>query len=246
MANLGSAAGGTAASDVVLRGELFKAGKDGGNFKVRWFELSKKGELSWAESDSTQAKGSQPMLHCQIVLDKIEKAGKGDVETRYGFSIHPPGVGFGRQHKLQASSLEERQLWVDQLERAAHPDVQRAVLFSGGRIVTMSKPAAKGRLGLELADSFSLTPGGACVTVTAIEENAAAAEAGLLVGDVIISMGPTVLRNHSVALRSFCNAVGEMTLRLAVLTREAQRAAHRHAHTPPLRSPLPLSHPSPA
>ena len=42
----------------------------------------------------------------------------------------------------------------------------------------MSKPAAKGRLGLELADSFSLTPGGACVTVTAIEENAAAAEAG--------------------------------------------------------------------
>ena len=212
--------GGTAPTDSVIRGELFKAGKDGaGQFKLRWFELTKKGELSWAESEAAVAKGTQPLRGCQIVMESIDR-GKGELDARYGFSIHPPGAGLVK-HKLQASSMEERLVWVDALERAAHPEAQRAPLIANTRLVSMNKPPGKGRLGLELADSASLTGQPTpCVTVTAVED--IAAEAGLLVGDIILMMGPTVLRNHSVALRCFANAGGEMTLRLACLTREVR------------------------
>ena len=217
------ASGGTAPRDALMRGELFKAGKDGGNFKLRWFELNKKGELNWAEGESAPLKGSQPLRDCQIVIDKSERVAvaKGVTETRFGFSIYPPGVAMGRQHKLQASSLEERQLWVDALEKSAHPDAQRASLFNGGRIVVMKKSAGR-RLGLELADSASLTGVGGAPCVTVTDVNDIAADAGLLPGDMVLMMGPTVLRNHSVALRCFANAVGEMTLRLALLTREVR------------------------
>jgi len=214
------ASGGTAPHDSAIRGELFRAGKDGSNYKVRWFELTKKGDLSWGEGEAALLKGSQPLLGCQIVMEKSERVGKGESETRFGFSLSPPGVGLGRSHRLQATSLTERQLWVDALEKAAHPDAQRSTLFSGGRFITLAKQP-KGRLGLELADSASLMGIGApCVTVTAVED--VAAEAGLLVGDMVLMMGPTVLRNHSVALRTFANAAGEMTLRLAVLNREVR------------------------
>ena len=212
--------GSTAPPDSVIRGELFKAGKDGaGQFKLRWFELTKKGELSWAESEAAVAKGTQPMRGCQIVMESIER-GKGELDARFGFSIHPPGAGLIK-HKLQASSMEERLVWVDALEKAAHPDAQRASLIANTRLVSMNKPPGRARLGLELADSASLTGQPTpCVTVTNVEE--IAAEAGLLVGDIILMMGPTVLRNHSVALRCFANAVGEMTLRLACMTREVR------------------------
>ena len=146
------ASGGTAPHDSAIRGELFRAGKDGSNYKVRWFELTKKGDLSWGEGEAALLKGSQPLLGCQIVMEKSERVGKGESETRFGFSLSPPGVGLGRSHRLQATSLTERQLWVDALEKAAHPDAQRSTLFSGGRFITLAKQP-KGRLGLELADS---------------------------------------------------------------------------------------------
>ena len=179
----------------VIRGELFRAGKDGSNYKVRWFELTKRGDLSWGEGEAAALKGSQPLLGCQLVMEKTERVGKSESEMRFGFSLSPPVVG-GRSHRLQASSLEERQLWVDALEKAAHPDAQRSALFSGGRVVTLTK-RGKSPLGLELANSTDYMGVGAPgVVVTAVEADAA--EAGLLVGDMLLMLGPTVLRNREV------------------------------------------------
>ena len=190
--------GGSAPHDSVIRGELFRAGKDGSNYKVRWFELTKRGDLSWGEGEAAALKGSQPLLGCHLVMEKTERVGKAESETRFGFSLTPPpGVGPGRSHRLQASSLEERQLWVDALEKAAHPEAQRSALFSGGRVVTLTK-RGKAPLGLELANSTDYMGVGAPgVVVTAVED--IAAEAGLLLGDMLLMMGPTVLRNREVA-----------------------------------------------
>ena len=183
--------------ECVIRGELFRAGRDDSKYKVRWFELTKKGDLTWGEGEVAALKASMPMLGCQIVLEKGERVGKSESETRFGFSVSAPGVG-GRPLRLQASSLEERQLWVDALEKAAHPDAQRSTLFSGGRVLTLVKQTNKAPLGLELANSTDYMGVGAPgVVVTAVD--GAAAEAGLLVGDMILMLGATVLRNREVA-----------------------------------------------
>ena len=183
--------------ECVIRGELFRAGRDDSKYKVRWFELTKKGDLTWGEGEVAALKASMPMLGCQIVLEKGERVGKSESETRFGFSVSAPGVG-GRPLRLQASSLEERQLWVDALEKAAHPDAQRSTLFSGGRVVTLTKQANKVPLGLELANSTDYMGVGAPgVVVTAVD--GPAAEAGLLVGDMLLMLGATVLRNREVA-----------------------------------------------
>ena len=138
--------------ECVIRGELFRAGRDDSKYKVRWFELTKKGDLTWGEGEVAALKASMPMLGCQIVLEKGERVGKSESETRFGFSVSAPGVG-GRPLRLQASSLEERQLWVDALEKAAHPDAQRSTLFSGGRVLTLGKLiAAADVVGEEVGD----------------------------------------------------------------------------------------------
>ena len=176
----------------VIRGELFRAGKDGSNYKVRWFELTKRGDLSWGEGEAAALKGSQPLLGCQLVMEKTERVGKSESEMRFGFSLSPPVVG-GRSHRLQASTHSWRS---SRLEKAAHPDAQRSALFSGGRVVTLTK-RGKSPLGLELANSTDYMGVGAPgVVVTAVEADAA--EAGLLVGDMLLMLGPTVLRNREV------------------------------------------------
>ena len=223
--------------DSVIRGELFRAGKDGSNYKIRWFELTKRGDLSWGEGEAAALKGSQPLLGCQLVMEKTEKVGKSESEMRFGFSLSPPGVG-GRSHRLQASSLEERQLWVDALEKAAHPDAQRSALFSGGRVVTLTK-RGKAPLGLELANASDFMGVGAPgVVVTAVEANAA--EAGLLVGDMLLMMGPTVLRNREVAPH---------TLAVARVRVGGVPSPHPHLHPNPDPNPnpppIPTHSPSP-
>lgn len=218
----------------MIRGELFRAGRDDSKYKVRWFELTKKGDLTWGEGEVAALKASMPMLGCQIVLEKGERVGKSESETRFGFSVSAPGVG-GRPLRLQASSLEERQLWVDALEKAAHPDAQRSALFSGGRVVTLIKQG-KVPLGLELANSTDYMGVGAPgVVVTGVE--GAAAEAGLLVGDMLLMTGPTVLRNREVAPHT-----------LAVARDRVGRDPHltlTSSHPHPKPSPTPSPHASP-
>ena len=56
--------------ECVIRGELFRAGRDDSKYRVRWFELTKKGDLTWGEGEVAALKASMPMLGCQIVLSK--------------------------------------------------------------------------------------------------------------------------------------------------------------------------------
>ena len=82
--------------ECVIRGELFRAGRDDSKYKVRWFELTKKGDLTWGEGEVAALKASMPMLGCQIVLEKGERVGKSESETRFGFSVPTPGADDGR------------------------------------------------------------------------------------------------------------------------------------------------------
>ena len=223
--------------ECVIRGELFRAGRDDSKYKVRWFELTKKGDLTWGEGEVAALKASMPMLGCQIVLEKGERVGKSESETRFGFSVSAPGVG-GRPLRLQASSLEERQLWLDALEKAAHPDAQRSTLFSGGRVLTLVKQTNKAPLGLELANSTDYMGVGAPgVVVTAVD--GPAAEAGLLVGDMILMLGATVLRNREVAPHT-----------MALARDRVGRDPHltltcSHPHPKPSPTPSPRARPIP-
>ena len=227
--------------ECVIRGELFRAGRDDSKYKVRWFELTKKGDLTWGEGEVAALKASMPMLGCQIVLEKGERVGKSESETRFGFSVSAPGVG-GRPLRLQASSLEERQLWVDALEKAAHPDAQRSTLFSGGRVLTLVKQTNKAPLGLELANSTDYMGVGAPgVVVTAVD--GPAAEAGLLVGDMILMLGATVLRNREVAPHTLALARDRVG-RDPHLTLTCSHPHPKPSPTPPPRA-RPIPHPAP-
>ena len=126
-----------------LCGELFKAGETNSNFKLRWFHLHPNGELTWSETVEQAPKGTVPMRGATVQLEaepvKAEKDG-----LRYGFVITPAGAP--RTYKLQASSVEERRLWADALEAAAHPEVQSSQLVGHGRVDAAGTRAVKGLL----------------------------------------------------------------------------------------------------
>ena len=44
--------------ECVIRGELFRAGRDDSKYKVRWFELTKKGDLTWGEGEVAALKAA--------------------------------------------------------------------------------------------------------------------------------------------------------------------------------------------
>ena len=208
-----------------LCGELFKAGETNSNFKLRWFHLHPNGELTWSETVEQAPKGTVPMRGATVKLEaEPVKYDKG--ELRYGFVITPAGAP--RTYRLQASSPEERRLWADALEAAAHPEVSGSQLAGQGRVVRMVKPPPPGLLGVQLVSAAGMP----CVTVTAIDSESATA-AGLLVGDVVLAMrclaqtepgkrATTVLRSAAVANRAFGHASGELELRLAHYNREVK------------------------
>ena len=208
-----------------LCGELFKAGETNSNFKLRWFHLHPNGELAWSETVEQAPKGTVPMRGATVKLEaEPVKYDKG--ELRYGFVITPAGAP--RTYRLQASSPEERRLWADALEAAAHPEVSGSQLAGQGRVVRMVKPPPPGLLGVQLVSAAGMP----CVTVTAIDSESATA-AGLLVGDVVLAMrclaqtepgkrATTVLRSAAVANRAFGHASGELELRLAHYNREVK------------------------
>ena len=197
---------GSISSEVVLRGELFRAGEGHSSYKLRWFELTSEGTLSWSDSEGSSQRGAADLRGAQVVLGRDDREGD---ELRFNFGVVP--AGGAREYVLQSSSAEERRLWVDAMEGVAHPDVARSSLIEGsGRQITMEKPPPPEPLGIDLGSS----PGLPCVTVMGIKSDAAR-KAGLLTGDVVISLNNTTLRNAVVARRAFAAASGTIVLRLA-------------------------------
>mmetsp|Transcript_58902 Transcript_58902/g.97372 ORF Transcript_58902/g.97372 Transcript_58902/m.97372 type:complete len:433 (-) Transcript_58902:171-1469(-) len=207
-------------STCILRGELFKAGDGNSTYRLRWFELESSGELRWYEPTINERsstpprneKGSINLRGARITLEADER--RGD-EDRFGFRL-VPNCGT-RLYALQASSAEERRLWVDEIETVAQPDIFRSSLLRSGRTLQLRKePGSK--LGIDLGSR----PGYPCVTVLKAE-GAAANEAGLLAGDVVLTMDNVVLRNAVVASRMFKQAQpGILTLRLATWNHEVK------------------------
>ena len=198
----------------VLRGELFKAGESNPAYKLRWFELTAEGVLSWAEQEGQPAKSCVSLRGALIAFEPDRKPAKADGDARFGLRVTP--AGGGRSYSLRSSSDEERRFWAEAMDQAAHPNVG-ACRASAGRIVRLTRPA-DGRLGVDLGSPTG-TP---CVTVVSL--GPAAAQCGLLVGDVIVGVDVTVLRTAAIAERVF-SRIGPrqmMTLRLAGHNREVR------------------------
>ena len=202
-----SAAGG---GGLVLRGELFKSGEGNSIFKLRWFELFAHGELRWSEAEGAPGRGLSELSGLSVHLGPEESRGG---EERYGFQLVPRG-GM-RVYSLQASSAEERRLWVDALESVANPHVLRSALGGNYRVVCMQRPSPPAHWGIDLGSAIGLP----CVTVLEVSGDEARA-AGLLAGDVVLALGPTVLRTAAVAQKAFREASGLITLRLSTRNRE--------------------------
>jgi len=202
----------------VLRGELFKSGENNPAFKLRWFELFADGMLVWSEQPGSAAKGSFLLRDAIIGFETpVLKPTKSDSEGRFGLRVTP--ATSGRHYMLRASSEEERRVWAEAMDAAAH--LVSAYRFGGvGRVVKMTKPPS-GRLGIDLGSP----PGTACVTVIKLGTEATAVQSrqpGLLVGDVIVAVDNTVLRTMAIADNAFGRIVpsSTMTLRLAGWNRE--------------------------
>jgi hypothetical protein len=199
-------------SSLILRGELFKAGEGNSIYKLRWFELLAygTGELRWAEVEGAPGRGITNLFGATVHMGPDEsRAG----EERFGFQILPRG-GI-RTYALQASSAEERRLWVDAIETVASPHVTRSALGGAYRLVQMRRPPPPSQWGIDLGSATGLP----CVTVLEVSGDEARA-AGLLAGDVVLALDGTVLRTASVAQRAFREASGTVTLRLATRNRE--------------------------
>ena len=149
-----------------------------------------------------------------MAFEPDHKPSKSDGEARFGLRITP--AAGGRTYSLRTSSEEERRVWAEAMENAAHP-VSAFRSLGAGRTLRLTRPA-DGRLGIDLGSQ----PGLPCVTVINLTQTAA--EAGLLVGDVIVAIDNTVLRTLAIAERQFARVQprGAMNLRLAGWNREVR------------------------
>jgi len=191
---------------MLLRGELFKSGEGSSAYKLRWFELLGR-ELRWAESEGTPVKGSIDLRGARVYLDLEEQLGNDD---RFGMRIVPRAGP--RVYALQASSAEERRLWVEAIDLAAQPDLARSSA-SSRRHVQLKKPALNEPVGIEV----TCKSGVPCVVVDVVSGKAAV-EAGLLAGDIIVTIGDTVARSAALAWRLFKAASPGDTLSLGLAT----------------------------
>jgi len=179
------------AGSVVLRGELFKAGDGNSIYKLRWFELlgGGSGELRWSETEGAPGRGIADLFGAVVTLGPDDsRAG----EARFGFQVAPRGGS--RNYAMQASSAEERRLWVDAIDLLANPHVNRSALGGSYRNVQMQRPPPPAQWGIDLGSAMGLP----CVTVLEVSGDEARA-AGLLAGDVVLALNATVLRTAPVA-----------------------------------------------
>ena len=77
---------GSISSEVVLRGELFKAGEGHSSYKLRWFELTREGTLSWSDSEGSSQRGAADLRGAQVVLGRDDREGD---ELRFNFGVVP-------------------------------------------------------------------------------------------------------------------------------------------------------------
>ena len=206
--------------DIVLRGELFKAGESNPN-KLRWCEISADGMLTWADKEDQLPKDKSSLsLRGALITPEPDRKPITAGEARYGLRISPSTPG-ARVLSLQAASDVERQFWVEAMEKVAHDKVAAFRSHAAGRTVVIERPS-DGRLGIDLGQPIG-TP---CVTVVNVDRlaNPSAAHCGLLVGDVIVAVNNTVLRTHEIAARVLSNAKPDkpLTLRLASYNREVR------------------------
>lgn len=207
------------APSLVLRGEMFKLGESSAAYKLRWFECYADGTLQWSEQEGVAAKSAISLIDAQIILEPPLKMPEGKKKeedlARFGLRITP--VNAARACSLRMSSDEERRVWAEVLDAVAHPAVPAYASNNSGRIVQL--PATQ-PLGVDLGAD----PSAPCVTVCAVSPHVAAA--GLLVGDVIVSVDNTVLRTMAIASRAFRAACAQpghmMTMRLAGWNREVR------------------------
>mmetsp|Transcript_26311 Transcript_26311/g.76417 ORF Transcript_26311/g.76417 Transcript_26311/m.76417 type:complete len:186 (-) Transcript_26311:58-615(-) len=132
-----------AAPSSLLRGELYKADQMGAIFKLRWVELwaGGKGELRWGypgPNAGTTDRGISDLSGATVSLGAEEWRG---AEARFGFQVTPRSRP--RTYFFQASSAEERRLWVDAIENVASPDVTRSNLGGGYRLIFMVRDRAE-------------------------------------------------------------------------------------------------------
>lgn len=235
-------------ANAVLRGELFKASESGAayNYKLRWFELNTDGTLQWADAEGSPPKNALSLQEAMIVLEPIpkpESGNKKEVEPRFGIRITPASGSKGLC--LRCSSEEERKVWVESMDAVSHSVAAYNFGSAHGRTVRLPIPAsASESIGVDLgADQES-----ACVTVCGL--GPAAAQSGLLVGDVIVAVDATVLRTLPIAERAFTRARRGSTviLRLAGWNREVRLVKQAGLSGLTLCTPeaLPNSSPSPS
>jgi len=199
--------------DIVLRGELFKAGESNPN-KLRWCEISADGMLTWADKEDQLPKDKSSLsLRGALITPEPDRKPITAGEARYGLRISPSTPG-ARFLSLQAASDVERQFWVEAMNQVAHAPVGAFRSQAAGRTVEITRPI-DGRLGIDLGQPIG-TP---CVTVVNV-----GTPCGLLVGDVIVAVNNTVLRTHEIAARVLSNAPPgkPLTLRLASYNREVR------------------------
>lgn len=217
----------SANTPALLRGELYKAGDGSTTYKLRWFELWPlgRGELRWAEQEGVPGRAISDLRGSVVTIgpdDALPNTSSATAkDRRFPFKLAPRGSS--RVYALQASSPEERRLWVDAIETLANPGVHRVALGGSYRIIKLPKPVPPQLWGIDLGSA----PGLPCVTVLECQ-GAEARAAGLLAGDVVLSVDHTVLRTATVAARVFREAAlpasrrecPVATLRLATHNRE--------------------------
>jgi S1-C subfamily serine protease len=209
----------------VLRGELFKANEATNACKCRWFDLLSDGTLQWfpTERPNAQAKGSISLVGAIITVEPPERRHEASrkaegVDPAFGLRISPANAERHRSIHLRASSEEERRIWVEALDAAAHAIPAYSVGSAGRAVRLRREVAADGRpqpLGIELVQD------GPCVAVQAVSSDHAA-EAGLLVGDVIVAVDEMVVRTMAIAETAFAQRAGDIVLRLGGWNREAR------------------------
>eukprot|EP00965_Chrysotila_dentata_P232940 6199279-Pleurochrysis_carterae.AAC.3 len=245
---------------MLLRGELFKSGEGSSAYKLRWFELLGR-ELRWAESEGTPVKGSIDLRGARVYLDLEEQLGNDDrfgmrivpragprvyalqassaEERRYGYAGGMQSSYFSERISFWGQGSQDqniyplllyffpgrRRLWVEAIDLAAQPDLARSSA-SSRRHVQLKKPALNEPVGIEV----TCKSGVPCVVVDVVSGKAAV-EAGLLAGDIIVTIGDTVARSAALAWCAlhWCPNYAFLTslLRACAWRRMSQKAAFK-------------------